>query len=58
LRQPAFKDIKHRVVGDLQNTDIITERTFFIGVYPGIDDNQIDYIDGVFKRFMHGERAN
>jgi CDP-4-dehydro-6-deoxyglucose reductase, E1 len=57
LRQPAFMDIEHRVVGDLTNTDTIMERTFFIGVYPGIDDNQLEYIDSVFKRFMHGERA-
>ena len=57
LRQPAFMEIEHRVVGDLKNTDIITERTFFIGVYPGIDDSQLDYIGTVFERFMHGERA-
>jgi CDP-6-deoxy-D-xylo-4-hexulose-3-dehydrase len=58
LRQPAFMDIEHRVVGDLSNTDAIMERTFFIGVYPGIDDTQLEYIDSVFKRFMHGERTN
>ena len=58
LRQPAFQDIEHRVVGDLQNTDIITERTFFIGVYPGIEAVQLEYITAVFKRFMNGERAN
>jgi CDP-4-dehydro-6-deoxyglucose reductase, E1 len=56
LRQPAFIDIEHRVVGDLTNTDIITERTFFIGVYPGIDDAQLEYIGEVFERFMRGER--
>jgi CDP-4-dehydro-6-deoxyglucose reductase, E1 len=56
LRQPAFMDIKHRLVGDLTNTDIITERTFFIGVYPGIGDTQLDYISSVFSRFMQGER--
>jgi CDP-6-deoxy-D-xylo-4-hexulose-3-dehydrase len=58
LRQPAFNDTKHRVVGNLKNTDFITENTFFIGVYPGIDDNQLDYIDSVFKRFMNGERVS
>ena len=58
LRQPAFKNINHRVVGDLVNTDIITDRTFFIGLYPGIDDNQLDYMEEIFKRFMNGERAN
>jgi CDP-4-dehydro-6-deoxyglucose reductase, E1 len=56
LRQPAFMDIEHRVVGDLTNTDIISERTFFIGVYPGIEDAQLEYIGSVFKRFMDGER--
>ncbi len=58
LRQPAFLDIEHRLVGELTNTDIITERTFFIGVYPGIDDAQLDYIGSVFNRFMHGERVS
>jgi CDP-6-deoxy-D-xylo-4-hexulose-3-dehydrase len=58
LRQPAFLDIQRRVVGDLTNTDAITERTFFIGVYPGIDDAQLDYIDTVFMRFMGGERVS
>jgi CDP-6-deoxy-D-xylo-4-hexulose-3-dehydrase len=57
LRQPAFRDIEHRVVGDLANTDVIMDHTFFIGVYPGIDDTQLDYIGSVFDRFMHGERA-
>ena len=56
LRQPAYIDIEHRVVGDLTNTDIITERTFFIGVYPGIDESQVEYIGSVFERFMNGER--
>jgi CDP-6-deoxy-D-xylo-4-hexulose-3-dehydrase len=58
LRQPAFMTIEHRVVGDLTNTDIITGRTFFIGVYPGIDDGQIEYVGSVFERFMQGERAS
>ena len=58
LRQPAFMDIKKRVVGELTNTDIITDRTFFIGVYPGIGESQLEYMDSVFTRFMKGERAN
>ncbi len=31
--------------------------TFFIGVYPGIGDAHLAYIEGVFKRFMSGERV-
>jgi len=57
LRQPAFMDIEHRVVGDLTNTDLITERTFFIGVYPGIGDSQLEVIGSAFARFMGGERV-
>ncbi len=57
LRQPAFLGIPHRIVGDLANTDAITDRTFFVGVYPGIDDARLDYMDGVFGRFMRGERV-
>jgi len=57
LHQPAFMEVEHRVVGDLTNTDLITEQTFFIGVYPGIGDSQLDYIGSTFARFMRGERV-
>ena len=58
LRQPAFMDIEKRLVGDLTNTDIIMQRTFFIGVYPGIDDTRLDYMGSTFERFMRGERID
>jgi CDP-6-deoxy-D-xylo-4-hexulose-3-dehydrase len=56
LRQPAFSEIQKRVVGNLTNTDKITENTFFIGVYPGLRMEQIEYVGNVFERFMAGER--
>ena len=56
LRQPAFSGIAHRVVGDLSNTDMIMHRTFFIGVYPGIREQQLEYVGDAFQRFMQGER--
>lgn len=58
LRHPAFMNIEHRVVGSLNNTDIITERTFFIGVYPGIDSSRLDYMASVFAKFMQGDRIS
>jgi CDP-4-dehydro-6-deoxyglucose reductase, E1 len=57
LRHPAFQDIPCRIVGDLTNTDIIMKDAFFIGVYPGLDDAQLDYVVGAFSRFMKGERV-
>lgn len=57
LRHPAFENIAHRTVGDLKNTDYIMDNTFFIGVYPGIGEPQLAWIEAVFRRFMHGERS-
>ncbi len=51
-RQPAYQDIECRIIGNLENTDYIMNNTFFIGVYPGINDMKIDYIVGVFKKFF------
>ncbi len=44
LRQPGYKNIEHKVVGDLKNTDQVVERTFFLGVYPGLTDEKLEYI--------------
>ncbi|MHA1575684.1 MAG: lipopolysaccharide biosynthesis protein RfbH [Alphaproteobacteria bacterium] len=52
LRQPAYQDIPHKVVGNLSNTDKIMNQTFFIGVYPGINDEQLKYISDKFKEFF------
>ena len=57
LRHPAFEAIQRRVVGDLSVTDRVMERTFFVGVYPGIDEARMEYMIQVFRRFMDGERT-
>ncbi len=57
LRHPAFANIERRVIGDLATTDAVTERTFFVGVYPGLDDARVDYMAGVFARFVSGARS-
>jgi CDP-6-deoxy-D-xylo-4-hexulose-3-dehydrase len=44
IRQPYFKDIQYRVVGDLTNADIITERTFWLGVFPALDEPHLSYV--------------
>lgn len=43
LRQPAYKDITHRAIGNLPNSDQIMNDTFWIGVYPGLSHEMLDY---------------
>ncbi|MHB8917445.1 MAG: lipopolysaccharide biosynthesis protein RfbH [Desulfocucumaceae bacterium] len=52
LKQPAFKDVHYRVAGELRNTDLIMERTFWIGVYPGLGQKEINYVLDTFDRFF------
>jgi CDP-6-deoxy-D-xylo-4-hexulose-3-dehydrase len=51
-RQPGYRHIKHRVVGDLSNSDLVMRATFFVGVYPGLDNAQLDYLLASFTRFF------
>ena len=43
-KQPYFKDVEYRVVGDLINTDITMNQTLWLGIYPGIEKEHLDYI--------------
>ncbi len=52
LRHPAYQSIPHRISGDLTNTNIIMNNTFFIGLYPGITDTHLDYIRDKFNEFF------
>ncbi|MBI4221014.1 MAG: lipopolysaccharide biosynthesis protein RfbH [Chloroflexi bacterium] len=44
VRQPAFSGMQHRIVGDLAMSDVVMERTFFLGVYPGLTRPMLDYM--------------
>jgi len=54
LRQPGFLNIPRRVYGDLENSDVVMERSFFIGVYPRITDDMIDYVVDRFHHLFSG----
>jgi CDP-4-dehydro-6-deoxyglucose reductase, E1 len=52
LRQPAYQDIPHRVVGGLPNTDFVMTNTFWVGVFPGLNDAMIDFVIESFTAFV------
>jgi CDP-6-deoxy-D-xylo-4-hexulose-3-dehydrase len=52
VRQPAYRDVNYRVVGDLTNTDLVVERTFWVGVYPGLSAEMIDYVVATIHEFV------
>jgi CDP-6-deoxy-D-xylo-4-hexulose-3-dehydrase len=54
LRQPAFKDTPRRVIGDLSNSDIVMNNTFWIGVWPGLNHKMLEYVVEVFYD-LYGE---
>ncbi|MGW4940883.1 lipopolysaccharide biosynthesis protein RfbH [Actinoplanes sp. NPDC004185] len=55
-RQPAYAGQAYRVAGDLTNSDIVTGQTFWVGVYPGLTDEMLDYVISSVRAFVreHG----
>jgi CDP-6-deoxy-D-xylo-4-hexulose-3-dehydrase len=51
-RQPAYRNVDWRIVGDLTNTDIVMKRTFWVGTYPGLTPVMLDYIIASISEFM------
>ena len=52
LRQPAYKDIKYRVIGDLPNSNIVHERAFWIGCWPGLETSQLEYAMEMITQYV------
>ena len=57
LKHPCFDELRasgegYRVVGDLTNTDKITNQTFWIGVYPGMNEAKINYMIEKIREFV------
>ena len=54
VRQPAYLDVPHRVVGDLATSDAVMDSTFWVGVYPGLSSEMLDYVVEAIHDFVEG----
>ena len=56
VRQPAYRDVPHRVVGDLRNSDFVMNNVFWVGVYPGLTPAMLDHMLTCFRDLTRGRR--
>jgi dTDP-4-amino-4,6-dideoxygalactose transaminase len=57
LRQPAYEGREYRVVGELTNTDFVMNQVFWIGVYPGLTKEMLDFMVKTAKSGVCGGRG-
>jgi CDP-6-deoxy-D-xylo-4-hexulose-3-dehydrase len=55
LRQPAFIDTPRRLVGELTNTDTVMNDTFWIGVWPGINEKMVEFMVDSLHEIIRGK---
>ena len=51
-RQPYFRHVEHRVVGNLTNTDRVMNNSFWLGVYPALGPAHFDYVGDKLEEFF------
>jgi len=52
IRQPAYESLEYRVVGELKNTDFVMNQVFWIGVFPGLTKEMLDFIVKTAMEFV------
>jgi CDP-6-deoxy-D-xylo-4-hexulose-3-dehydrase len=53
IKQPYMKNVKFKVHGELKNTNFIMENTFWIGLYPGLSQEHLEYSASKIKNFFN-----
>jgi len=56
-KQPYFQDIEYRVVGELFNTDITMNQTLWLGIYPGLNSEHLDFITEKIEFFFNNRQG-
>jgi len=51
VRQPAYHNLPYRTVGLLENADFVMNQVLWIGVYPGLTDQMLEYVIESFHQF-------
>ena len=52
LKQPYMKNQHYKIIGDLKNSDVVVNNTFWIGVYPGLGNEELSYVLEIFHKFL------
>jgi len=55
IKQPAYENVRYRVVNSLENTDLVMNNLFWIGVYPGITEEKRNYVIKIMEEFLEGD---
>ena len=55
-KQPAYKDLEYKVIGDLKNTDLIMNNSFWLGVWPGLSKDNLRYMFDSVKEFLDSNK--
>jgi CDP-6-deoxy-D-xylo-4-hexulose-3-dehydrase len=51
IRQPAYREVPYRAVGDLKNSDFVMNNVFWLGVYAGLSQTALDYVIETLHNF-------
>ena len=52
IKQPYFESVKYRVSGDLTNTEITMNNTFWLGIYPALGKEHLDFVAERLEEFF------
>jgi CDP-6-deoxy-D-xylo-4-hexulose-3-dehydrase len=55
LKQPAYINVPHRIHNNLKNTDVVMNNSFWVGVWPGLEEQHYEYVAGCFESYIRSK---